>query len=34
MSKQANKKKKHNDHTGQCLRRIVGGNVGLSLDTT
>ena len=21
-------------HTGQCLRRIAGGNVGLPLDTT
>ena len=21
------------DHTGQCLRRIAGGNVGLPLDT-
>ena len=22
------------NHTGQCLRRIAGGNVGLPLDTT
>ena len=28
-----NYNKKHM-HTGQCLRRIAGGNVGLPLDTT
>ena len=24
----------HKNHTGQCLRRIAGGKVGLPLDTT
>ena len=25
--------RKANDHTGQCFRRIAGGNIGLPLDT-